>query len=455
MLEKLKEIELEYAVEKLEYKGQKVWPYLRIYLATKLLHSVDPKPVDSKVLKSFLRSFFYGFFNLFKSYNYLYFTGNYQRKKTGKVYTDKGIDPIATYLKNGLVFEIAEVPHFKKSEIPTENIASKFILYFLFLLHSKVFQKKVEIENKEILEDILKRYGIKLNYKEIVHRNYSQYKVMLLLLKFYKPKAVFMACYYTNMGLIKAFKERAIKVIEVQHGVINKSHEAYNVFKEVDSSFYPDHLLTFGLIEKETFGDGNFCFKPENVHAVGHFYLDYIANSYSPDEKLEKIGNSFKKIVSITSQNHVIEVKLIEFVIKSANLDPSILFIFIPRSPGKKVEDYAFPSNVIIVDWLNCYEIMSQSDFHSTVFSTCAIEAPSIGIQNIMINIDNMSKIIYEDTLTNASVNMFIESPEEYVKAIYEFKKMEKSEIIRTNMHIVLPDYSKNLVKILDQILSK
>ena len=455
MLKILKEIECENAVENLEFRGQKVWPYLRVYVAAKLLHDKDSLVINSSVLKSFIRSFFYGFFSLFKSYDYFYFTSNDQRKKTGEIFTDKGIDVISKLLKKGLVFESPTLKHFNKKMIPTENVVSKFILHFLVLVYSKFFVRKFNLENQDVLNDILAKYSISLNYKEIIIRNWSQYKVMKFLLRIYKPKAAFIVCYYTNMGYIKALKEKNIKVIEVQHGVINKAHEAYNVFKDIDNSYYPDFLLSFGLIEKEIFQEDNFSIKSENVYPVGHFYLDYLVNNYHPDIRFEHEKNNFKKVVSITSQNHFVEVQLIDFLIKSAKIDKDILFVFIPRTSGKSALDYNFPSNIIIIDWLNCYEIMAQSDFHSTVFSSCAIESPSIGIQNIMINIDNLSKIHFEKFLFNDTITRYVNTPEEYIKTINSFEKLKKSEIIDSNGYIIMPNYNQNISDTLNSILNK
>ena len=58
MLEQLEEIENNYPVETIEFKGQKVWPYLRIYIASKLIADTGSKSIDSSVLKSFISSFF-------------------------------------------------------------------------------------------------------------------------------------------------------------------------------------------------------------------------------------------------------------------------------------------------------------------------------------------------------------------------------------------------------------
>ncbi len=453
MLKDLKEIELNSPVELIEFKGQKVWPYLRIYFASKLIHNSGSKQVDSSIVKSFFKSFFYGFSNIFRSYKYLYFTSSDQRRKTRDKFTDKSVDSIASLLGDGLVFEFPSPNHYKKDEIPTKNIISKYILYFLVLVHSKLFLRKAKITNSKIIDVLLKEYNLELNYRDIICKHYSQYRIMTLMLKLYKPKAVFFVCYYTNMGYIKALKENNIKVIEIQHGLINDTHDAYVIFKKIDTSFYPDFLLTFGEKEKEVFTEENFFIDTKNIIPIGHFYLDFLSKQTVQDKELSKISEQYKKIVSITSQNHYIEEQLIDFVIKSAKLDDTILYVFIPRTLGKSAEEYGFPSNVILVDWLNCYEIIAHSDFHSTVFSSCAIEAPSIGVQNIMINLDNLSKTVYGNILTNSEITCYAETPNQYVDIINSFIKLKKNEIIYSNETIISPDYLNKLDSHLKKIL--
>lgn len=221
----------------------------------------------------------------------------------------------------------------------------------------------------------------------------------------------------------------------------------------MDDSFYPDYLFTFGENEKDNFDSSNFFISPDNVIPTGHFYLDYLANNYSPDSKLKEITDRYKKSVAITSQNHYIEPQLIDFIITTANLDTSIVYVFIPRTLGKTVEEYGFPENVVIADWLNCYEIMAQTDFHSTVFSSCAIEAPSIGKQNILINLDNLSKIHFGSVLYNEKVTQYVETPGDYLQSIKTFEIQSREFIIETNKKIIAPNYRLNLQSILTKII--
>lgn len=455
MLKQIEEIENNFAVETIEFKGQKVWPYLRIYIASKLIADAGSKSIDSSVIKSFFSSFFYGFWNLFKKYEFIYFSSSDQRKKTGKTFTDKSVDSINSILGKGLVFEYPVPKHYNKKDIPTENIASKFVMYFLILIHTKIFNRKEKIKNEDVIKQIIEQYNVPINYREIISRNWAQYQLMQILIKRFKPKAAFFVCYYTHMGYIKALNDNGVKVIEIQHGVINKSHEAYSVFKKIDSSFYPNYIFTFGEVEKEVFSEQNYFIDKKNVIPVGHFYLDFLANGYSPDIQLKAITDQYKKSIAITSQNHYIEPQLIEFIIETAKLNSSILYVFIPRTLGKKVEQYGFPKNVIIADWLNCYEIMAQTDFHSTVFSSCAIEAPSIGKQNILINLEGLSKMHFGSVLTNEKVTKFVESPNEYLRCIETFEKQERQYVLDSNKDIITPNYLSKLKETLKTIIKE
>ena len=74
--------------------------------------------------------------------------------------------------------------------------------------------------------------------------------------------------------------------------------------------------------------------------------------------------------------------------------NPDFLFIWIPRDFSKK---YKTTENIKIIPWLNCYEIIMECDYHVTVYSTCALEAVTLGISTVLINIDNFSNIFYKE----------------------------------------------------------
>jgi hypothetical protein len=147
------------------------------------------------------------------------------------------------------------------------------------------------------------------------------------------------------------------------------------------------------------------------------------------------------------------EEKLINFVVKTALLDLSILYLLIPRHPIQR--DYSklkLPENVEVVTDKDFYEIMMYVDFHSTAYSTCALEAPSLGVQNIMINVDDTSKIHFEKILDDKNITKFVDTPEKYVEAILGFDILDFQTIIQSNEKNIVTNYCENLNKFINKL---
>ncbi len=448
MLDDLREIETNYNVEDIEFGGFKMWPVLRIYFAAKYYSNVDSQSVTTSVFSNFIRNLFYGVKHLFKRYDYLYFSSIDQRKNVDSQFIDKSVDSFCSELGSGLVIEMSSSNHFNKKDVPQNPIISKSIFYFFIFIYSKFFIRSKQIKNAQVLESILNQYEVDIDYLTIMKRVIAQYRLMKILLKFHKPKAVFFVCYYTNMGFIKALREKGIKVIEIQHGLINDSHDAYNVFKEIDNEYYPEFLLTFGSIEKDVFKKHTNNFIDVNkVIPIGNFYTDYILHKSVNNERINKLKVQYKFVVTVTGQNHYTEDILIKFLKDAATKAPDVCVLYVPRTVSKSYDNYGFPKNLIKMDWLNCYESIVQSDFHSTVFSSCALEAPSMGIQNILININNLSKEHFGDILVNPLITQFVNSSDEFIEIIRSMDKLPKNQIVSSNSNIIFPGYKNNIIQ--------
>jgi hypothetical protein len=449
----IQDIERKYAVETITSNGEQLWPFLRIYLGAKLSANLEAKTISSSMIKLLLSSFFYGFFHLFKRYDYLLFSSTDQRKINGSFYVDKSVEKIAESLGKSLMIEHPVINHVRRKKLKNKNVTSKSFFFLLTYLCSK-FVKEEIIENESLLQKILSEYEIQIDYKALIKRNRAQYKATQLLAKWFKPKVVFVVCYYTHTGLIKALKEHNIKVVEIQHGLINNSHVAYTVSSKIDTVYFPDYLLTYGNNELSIFNENNFFIDPKCVIPVGHQYLDYISNSNIMDHAFQEMISGFDKIVCVTGQNHYIESKLLDFLIESAQLNPNIVYIYVPRHITNDYSNYSFPSNIKFANWLNCYEIIIQSNIHATVFSTCAIESLSLGVPNILIDIDSLSTKHLLPLLGENKANSYVETTHDFVQNIENMTYLSKEEIIRLNSANIIPDYNKNLIETLKKIVS-
>src|SRR5690606_25309968 len=131
----------------------------------------------------------------------------------------------------------------------------------------------------------------------------------------------------------------------------------------------------------------NFFIDPKNVRPVGSFIIDKTNSDFEMDSKMADLKSGYELSVAFTSQD-AYEDAIIPFLKEMATIAPEILFILIPRSGGAENYDLKAFKNIRFVNWLNTYQIIKNCDVHSTLTSTCAIEAPSLGVPNILLDID-------------------------------------------------------------------
>ncbi|MBL4625702.1 MAG: hypothetical protein JKY42_11265, partial [Flavobacteriales bacterium] len=322
----------------------------------------------------------------------------------------------------------------------------------LEFLYGKFIYKKENIKNEQLLKEVLSDLSVVENYHDLIKKFFCQYAVMDWLIVRYGIKAMFITNAYTNMGYVLACKKNNCKVVEFQHGIVNSTHYAYNVYKDFGRMLYPDYLLVFGNKERDIFTKENYLIKSEKVISVGNFYIDYILQDVnSRQTEFGELTNSYNRTVAVAMQD-AFEQQIIEFVKETASIDPDIAYVLMPRS---KTHEYYrifdLPDNVLFCNKLNSYEIIKECDFHSTMTSTTAIEAPSLGTRNILMNIDNMAKEYYEEILRKP-VTTFADTPTAMIQLINNAEPLTRKEILMSNNDIIAEGFRDNLTKVIKDI---
>jgi hypothetical protein len=455
----LKEIEGKYPVDTVLVNGEQVWPYLRVsyyfQYADKISSEEGEKPLGPSLsfpakLKRLL-NVPYGMKNWLGKYDYIAIsTANTRRLISGK-YFNVLLDPVIDKLGRGRVLYI-EVPApslYPIVKIYTDKVVCYDALELLAIIAQVFRLRRYRIENESILGDINKEYGLSVDYRKVIERLYARRMIFRWLFRLKRPKVVLLSWSYGLLqSAIKAANDSGAKVIEFQHGVIGKEHPAYNVYADLDRSYFPDHLAVFGKRELETFRNAGFI-EPQHVYPVGNFYIEHIRNSYSPDSGLVKKLENYGRTVGITLQGTT-EKRTIEFAVQAANLDSHIFYILIPRRPQEEhYSTLSLPSNVAVIRDKNFYELMAYVDFHSTVYSTCAVEAPSLGVQNILINIDGLSRRYYGTVLTDSRITRYADTPQEFVSTANSFEKLDRDNIVKLNEDLIAVDYERNIEELL------
>ena len=453
----LEEIEGKYPVDTILVNGEQVWPYLRMTYYFRHRKAVASEQGEEqsilplpKILMETVRSSFYGFRNWFRKYDYIVLAENGTRRQVGGKYMNRLVDPVIDELGPARVLcveGISTFPPRRLNQVYTRHVVSNSLVILfslLVMLLRRVFFRRYRVVNKGVMDRIETDFDLNVNATNRIEFFEARRKAFTRLFRRMRPQAILLTCYYGKEPAIRAAKSLGIKVIEVQHGVIGKEHAAYNVHRDLDRSCFPDHLLVFGKQELATFN--NSCFIDlADVHPVGSFYIDYINNSHRLEPHISEQVSGYKKVVGVTLQ-WTFEERLVSFICEAARLDSSILYILIPRRPEEKAHSTMdLPQNVVLIPDRDFYQLMTYCDFHSTVNSTCALEAPSLGVQNILVDIDGSARLYYGEVLTDDRVTRFAGTPEEYVDIVRSFARLGRDMVCQLHEDFFAANYHENI----------
>jgi hypothetical protein len=295
------------------------------------------------------------------------------------------------------------------------------------------------------LEAILDREEIHFNYKKRIRKFYGSYYAYWLFLKIYKPKMIFVNCHYDRFGLMKAANTLGIQIIEVQHGVINDEHYAYRSVLALDQDYYPDMLLSFGENEVAL----NRKIIPE-VFPIGNFYLEYIEKNFSRSVELTHRLKPYKFTIGISLQDADWERDLLlGFLTQVAAQDSNIAYVLIPRK--RKDIRKNLPSNIWMYTQLDCYNIIMHCNAHCTLYSTCALEAPTLGIPNILIDLNGVASRYY-GKLLSANHTKYAKDSHGFFEALDKIKKLDTISVKQFNQNLFAQDNARKLEKLLGKI---
>ena len=419
------------------------WVYLRFNVGLYLKNRDNLKKTIKKIkwkdkLKYLYRvkNIFYGFRNWFGKYEYIFVSDSSQRKEIKGTLYHTQFDYIIEHLgvNNSLLIEEPNPSHFHNS------YTKKIVSYSMFAFLSRFIPVKIsDFKEKNRVKKLFHSENIMLNIDAILKNHIQKFIFSKWLLKIYRPKVLFISCGYCKIDIVKSAKELNILVVEVQHGVVNEAHFGYCSSLLSLQKHYPDTFLSWGMREMKI---KNFLIP--KVYPVGSYYLEYIKENFKKNKKLNSIIESYRLVIGVTMQDEDWEFYTLCDVLKDlAQQFTDVIFIVIPR----RREEFNFKENNIVV-WkeTDCYQTIMHCDIHLTLYSTCAIEVPSLDIPNLLLNHNNMAQIYYGDVLSSA--NTTIVDVGLLKDKIIEFLGVKLGRISNTNKESFVDEYRENIAKI-------
>ncbi len=452
-----RELERKYKKD-LERLGE--WNYLRNYYRELFIYNnLKKNTVSGRGFTKFvnllkeIRNVFYGFSAWFKKYKYVVFSNNERRLLKDGTFFDVRVDYLIQLLGEDetLLVETPVNGHKDKKLLPVKNIVSRRLIDVLTIFFEKLWKKN---NNIQLLNKIHKECKISFDYSRQINRFKVQYRIYLLWFKLIRPKAIFLVCYYDKQYLIKAAHELGIQVIEIQHGIISKNHFAYFSVLKLNQVYLPDYLLSFDTNLKNE-NSPEFLFDKEKVFPVGSFYLEYLKTNFKEDKNLKKIIENYNLVIGVSLQ-WTVENELIEFLSRVARRVQNILFILIPRKwEPQKYKKIRLPSNIIFYPKLDCYQIILHCNYHCTVYSTCALEAPLLGVPNILINLNGLTERYLSYLFQKKHESCYIvKNEEEFVNLLQYDEQFANKQEYFMGQGVYMNSYKKNLDDALHHILN-
>lgn len=448
MIEKLFEMEKKIGVEKIIYEKENIWPFFRNKLGGSLVISeyVSGKVKDNKWKNRFriIQLFIIDIFKLrylLKKYDYIYFTTpDDYREVDGKV-INRLTSEFTSHKKNYKILEIQSGYCIKK-DIEDTNID---YMSNASLLVIKVFISKfIKIKSSYAhISFALNQNNAKLNAEVVIREYLSNKLIYTFIYKRVKPKTIVTTC-YTFMPAVKFANDLYIKTLEFQHGKILE-HFAYTLQEDINNNFYPKVIAVFGKQDYNYMLNTHYIKDKNSIFPIGNILIEHYVNKKNDD--ILCLKNKYSQLIACSLQWTVLDV-VIEYIIKQAKDNENYCFILIPRKE-EELDLYNLNiENIKVFPALTCYEIVANSDYHFTVSSTCAHEAPSLGIKNIFFNIDNLSQKSFSNYISSFDFNYLLNETENISDIIEQDMLINKQKIIEDNIDVLQFNYKNNIQNI-------
>jgi len=245
------------------------------------------------------------------------------------------------------------------------------------------------------------------------------------LLSKFNPKVVFFHPFYYYTPLIAAARERGIKTVDIQHGVmVGYNSVFYDNWQETPQSGYqalPDYFLVWSELEERHLAQvfshvtGGFTHR---ALVSGYPWLDYSValdkREKSRLRKIRKFVESGKKSILVTLQRDSFIPKNITAIITTSGEEVRWIIRRHPKgnefnSPVKKLKNVIFGNDVDAVELRDLFKMV---DYNFTDGSSTVLEADYFGVYSFVYG--NEGHTNYKDLIDAGCVGLISDALTKY-----------------------------------------
>jgi hypothetical protein len=394
------DLEKKYDLLNFEIEGVKPWQAHRVeiyYLLGKKFGIFEKELQRGmnkiKKIRSALRllknSILYNPLYNLKQVDYLIFSHPRSKKVNGEwidIYTKYFIDEIKD--KNSFL-EFEE--HFNGKHLREYKPYKRYLDYISLIRNIKKPKILLSISQHNFLNEL--NQVLNIDIKSLLIQRTQKflvtYPIYKEILQKTSPKKIYLVVSYGRSELIKAAKDLKIETIEFQHGTFSRYHLGYFYPNSKQLDYFPDKFLVWNIYWK------NLIKFPCEVEIYPFKYLENERKKY----QLRKNKNQLIVLGQGGLTDRMAE-KILNNLEKFKNY--KILFKLHPNEYGK-VKSYKNlvklqkKLNIEILENVDLYKYLAESEYQAGVFSTALYEGVEFGCKTILFDlpgIEYMDKFI-------------------------------------------------------------
>jgi hypothetical protein len=240
--------------------------------------------------------------------------------------------------------------------------------------------------------------------------------VMARLFKRWGTKTVFVCVAYGHLALVAAAKDAGARVIEVQHGLIGRTHTGYDFPNGIRPAYQPDTILLFGEYWK------NAARYPDGIELVT-FGAPFIRAKLDA-ASAANAGRARRNAIMFISQPGIFR-QLLDFALRVAAIDgaPKVIFRLHPNDDpaqvNKLVSQAGLPRSRFEISAGGgggvTLEQQCEVSFQAGAFSTSVLEGIAAGARTFLAPVPGVS---INAALVNSNLAQWVSSPEDLVSKI-------------------------------------
>ncbi len=285
------------------------------------------------------------------------------------------------------------------------------------------------------------------NIRVAINAFFKEYRLWNFILNGTAIRCALFDEHYHREGFILALKQRGIKAIELQHGLIAHEDIFYVFPKQVQKvaarAIFPDKILTYGEYWSDILYTGS-EFRPEQIDILG---LYQEINTYADPEKVKELNEFLngEAFVLVTTQTflHQSFVNYVDWLADDLKAKSSLVKIVVKLHPSERPEEYKAllkHANVLVFN-CNTEYLLSQCKWHISCYSTTLFDATKYGCDNFSIPIE--SCMDYIEAFVKGRISKLIEPGKNPVLNPYEIE--ESVEGLRAD---IFEDFDKHKHKL-------